>query len=281
MDWSTNCLVAPTAMCVVGALAVRFGLRGSLWVGAGIGLVLFYGIALPLLAGPEDTDYPAVSLNFYLNMGAFSVIAATLALLAVVRRREKKVHLTLAAITSMPLFYIVLYYTPFVLWGLAGIAFIPAVVFLAKALCIWVRERVEAGTFREYRGAFLSHLPSTTVEGLIAIYDRGPSLQLVAGRLNRPDSSANLAANTRSASSSTDQPTSRRCRTTRGPTGRRRPSPSMPSCPCRGAAQALSGWTCSSKPPMRSSASRPSATSRSSRNPTAGTPPSTSRSPSP
>ena len=44
----TACIVAPTAHMVAGALAVRFGLRGSPCIGAAIGLTLFYGHLVPV-----------------------------------------------------------------------------------------------------------------------------------------------------------------------------------------------------------------------------------------
>ncbi len=196
MDWSTNCLVAPTAMCVVGALAVRFGLRGPSCIGGAIGLTLFYGIALPLLERFEGEYRLTDPRSFFLTLGAFAVASAALGVLAVVWRSRRKLLLMLAAVASLPMAVQAFHFTPIPAWGFAVEGFIPAVVFLAKALCIWVGERVEADTFREFSGAFLSDFPPATVARLINIYDKAPSQHFAGGSFRRPDSSANLAANT-------------------------------------------------------------------------------------
>ena len=129
-------------LSVATALAVRFGLRGSLWVGGAIGLVLFYGVALPLLARFEGEYRLTDPTSFFLTMGAFAVASAALGMLAVLSRR-RKLLLVLAAVLSLPMAVQVFYFTPLPAWGLAVVGFIPATVFLANVLCVWVWERVE------------------------------------------------------------------------------------------------------------------------------------------
>ena len=130
-------------LSVASALAVRFGLRGSLWVGGAIGLVLFYGVALPLLARFEGEYRLTDPTSFFLIMGAFAVASATMGVLAELRYR-RKLLLALAAVLSLPMAVQVFHFTPVPAWGFAVIGFIPAGVFLANALCIRIEEWLDA-----------------------------------------------------------------------------------------------------------------------------------------
>ena len=130
-------------MFAAGALAVRFGLRGSLWVGGAIGLVLFYGVALPLLARFEGEYQLSDPTIFFLAMGAFAVASAVLGVLAVLGR-HRKLLLALACVASLPMAAQVFHFTPVPAWGLAVVGLIPAAIFLAQMLYIWVEERVDA-----------------------------------------------------------------------------------------------------------------------------------------
>ena len=132
-------------LSVATALAVRFGLRGSLWVGGAIGLVLFYGVALPLLARFEGEYRLTDPTSFFLTMGAFAVASAALGVLAELRRR-RKLLLVLSAVLSLPMAVQVFHFTPLPAWGFAVVGFIPASVLLGNVLCVWVWERVEGTT---------------------------------------------------------------------------------------------------------------------------------------
>ena len=81
--------LSAVGLSAASALAVRFGLRGSLWVGGAIGLVLFYGVALPLLARFEGEYWLTDPTSFFLTMGAFAIASAALGVLAVLSRHRK------------------------------------------------------------------------------------------------------------------------------------------------------------------------------------------------
>ena len=146
------CFLLAVGLSVASAFAVRFGLRGSLWVGGAIGLVLFYGVALPLLARFEGEYRLTDPTSFFLTMGAFAIASAALGVLGVFRRR-RKILLVLSAVLSLPMAVQVFHFTPVPAWGLAVVGFIPAAVLLANVLCVWVWERVEADSVHASRGA--------------------------------------------------------------------------------------------------------------------------------
>ncbi len=135
-------------LALAGALVVRFGLRGNVFVGGAIGLILFYGVALPLLAGFEGEHRLKDPPSFFLTMGGFAVASSAFGLLAVAKPRRRKLFLALAA-TSLPLVFQVFHFTPVVAWGFAVIGFVPAAVFLATASCALIWERLDSDTLRE------------------------------------------------------------------------------------------------------------------------------------